>query len=212
MTIPVPSPSGRCHPEQIVSGSSWKCGDGWKWEWCRNRGWLRSAVGEMWEEKEQCKWCSVFDVSNILVLDDGDHLQDSKGEGKAANYWLAEEGLKGEKMYFIMNLGCSKRVSGVSLKNTHNANHRDRSTKKFRILGSGSEKGPWQELLVANLEDSRQQNPPPLQHLKFASSAVVTFIEFQLLDFYGLGGGLQYFAVTGDFLQILAILAFFWQI
>merc|ERR1712130_1084814 len=64
------------------------------------------------------------------------------------------------------------------------------------ILGSTTNNGPWQELLVANLEDSRQQDPPPLQQLMFANSAVVSFIKFELLEFYGNGGGLQYFAVA----------------
>ena len=94
-----------------------------------------------------------------------------------------------------MYLGCNKKVAGVSLRNTHNAGHHDRSTKKFRILGSVTKNGPWQEFLVANLEDSRRQNPPPLQQLIFANSAVVSFIKFELLEFYGSGGGLQYFAV-----------------
>jgi len=121
---------------------------------------------------------------------------DKKSDVHTANFWLAEERKVGEEQGFIMNLGCSKTVSSVSLKNTHNGRHRDRSTKKFRILGSTTNNGPWQELLVANLEDSRKQKPPPLQQLMFANSAVVSFIKFELLEFYGNGGGLQYFAVA----------------
>ena len=122
---------------------------------------------------------------------------DKKSDVHTANFWLAEERKVGEEQGFIMNLGCSKTVSSVVLKNTHNGRHRDRSTKKFRILGSTTNNGPWQELLVANLEDSRQQDPPPLQQLMFANSAVVRFIKFELLEFYGKGGGLQYFAIEG---------------
>ena len=96
-----------------------------------------------------------------------------------------------------MYLGCRKTVRGVFLKNTHNAGFRDRSTKKFRILGSTTKNGPWQELLVANLEDSRQQDPPPVQQLTFANSAVVSFVKFELLEYHGSGGGLQYFAIEG---------------
>ena len=52
------------------------------------------------------------------------------------------------------------------MKNTHNRQYRDRSTKKFRLLGSPtSAEGPWQTLLEANLEDSRQQRPPPIKQL-----------------------------------------------
>ena len=129
-------------------------------------------------------------------MDDDDNWP---GGTTIANYWLAEKGKVGKEQGFIMNLGCSKTVTGVSLKNTRNGFHRDYSTKKFRILGSTTNNGPWQELLVANLEDSRQQNPPPLQQLMFANSAVVSFIKFELLEFYGYGGGLQYFSFAGDF-------------
>ena len=166
---------GTCDPEQIVSSTSYACPGG--------------------PEKSNSRRCSQFPATNILSMDDDDNW---KSDVHTANYWLAENGKVGEEQGFIMNLGCSKTVSSVSLKNTHNGRHRDRSTKKFRILGSTTNNGPWQELLVANLEDSRQQDPPPLQQLMFANSAVVSFIKFELLEFYGVSGGLQYFAVIGE--------------
>ena len=95
--------------------------------------------------------CGVFPASNILTLDV------EQWHGRTANYWLAEDRKIGKEQGFIMYLGCSKTVTGVSLKNTHNAGHHDRSTKKFRILGSSTNNGPWQELLEENLEDSRHQ-------------------------------------------------------
>jgi len=92
-----------------------------------------------------------------------------------------------------MSLGRSTAVWGVSLRNTQNTYGRDYSTKRFRILGSATDTGPWEELLVADLEDSRRQNPPPVQQLIFANPAVVSFIKFELLEYWGSGGGLQYF-------------------
>ena len=103
-----------------------------------------------------------------------------------------------------MYLGCTKTVKGVVLRNTHNAGYLDRSTKKFRILGSSHIDGSWQELLVAYLEDSRlHQNPPPVKQLKLASPVIVSFIKFEMLEMWGGkvgangwgGGGLQYFAL-----------------
>ena len=137
-------------------------------------------------------WCGTFLATNLLSKEVD---RWSLKSGEPANYWLTENGKTGREQGFIMYLGCSKTVRGVSLKNTHNAGHGVRSTKKFRILGSATNNGPWQELLVADLEDSRNQDPPPVQQLMFANSAVVSFIKFELLDFYGNGGGLQYFAV-----------------
>ena len=134
----------------------------------------------------------MFAASNILY---DANLENLNGGKKWANFWLAEHKKAGEEQGFIMSLGCNKRVRGVELRNTHAATPRDRSTKKFRILGSVARDGPWQELLVANLEDSRRQNPPPLQQIMFPNFAVVRFVKFELLEYYGLGGGLQYFAV-----------------
>jgi len=168
---------GTCDSEQIVSSTSWGCPGG--------------------PEQSNSSRCGIFPASNILSLDDDEW---DGNDGSLANYWLAEHGQTGEEQGFIMYLGCRKTVTGVSLKNTHNG--RDHayeykfSTKKFRILGSANNSGPWQELLVANLEDTRRQDPEPLQQLMFDNSAVVSFVKFELLEFYGLGGGLQYFALV----------------
>ena len=162
---------GTCDSEQIVSYTSFGCPGG--------------------PEQSDSDWCSVFPASNLLSLDDDEW---NGSAGSPANYWLAEQGKTGEEQGFTMYLGCRKTVTGVSLKNTHNAGSRDRSTKKFRILGSATNSGPWQELLVADLADSRRQSPPPLQKLQVTKSAEVSFIKFELLKYYGHGGGLQYFA------------------
>merc|ERR1711936_390750 len=93
-----------------------------------------------------------------------------------------------------LDLGSVKKAEGVRLKNTHNRGNRDRSTKKFRLRGSLTG-AHWKTLLEANLEDSRQQRPPPIKQLMFENPQNVRFIRFELLEFYGMGGGLQYFEV-----------------
>ena len=172
MFIPFPS-DDRCDSERIVRSTSYGCPGG--------------------PGQSDSSWCDVFPASNIRSL-----KVDRWEQNRIANYWLAEDGKAGEEQGFIMYLGCMKAVRGVSLRNTKNAEHQDRATRKFRILGSTTKNGPWQELLVAYLEDSRLQKPPPLQRL-FTKSALVSFIKFELLEFYGNGGGLQYFAVAGEF-------------
>ena len=138
--------------------------------------------------------CQRFKAANIFTLE-----TDVWNGASDSNYWLAETGKAGEDQGFVIDLGCTKMVSGVNLRNTHNAQHRDRSTKRFRLLGSLNNNGPWQELLNENLEDSRQQNPPPVQQLMFCTPAMIQFIKFELLEFWapgngGNGGGLQYLA------------------
>ena len=141
-------------------------------------------------------WCRVFRATNILSLDVDRWVAGSGNPDDAANsnanYWLAMQATV-EDQGFIMSLGRSTAVWGVSLRNTQNTYGRNYSTKRFRILGSATDTGPWEELLVADLEDSRRQNPPPVQQLIFANPAVVSFIKFELLEYWGSGGGLQYF-------------------
>ena len=74
---------------------------------------------------------------------------------------------------------------------------RDRGTKRFRLLGSANDStdGSWRVILEQNLEDSRKQTPPPTLELMFQDSLVIRFIKFEMLEFWGNGGGLQYFTV-----------------
>jgi len=159
--------------EQIVISTSFRCPEG--------------AEGSSRNE-----WCIIFLATNILSLD-VDRWNDIGGEkSAAANYWLSEDRTV-EDQGFVMSLGNSSTVWGVSLRNTHNSGIRDRSTKKFKVLGGATASGPWEELHVADLVDSRRQNPPPEKQIRFANPAVVSFIKFELLEYYGNGGGLQYF-------------------
>jgi len=154
--------------EQIVSSKSWRCPDG----------------------SDSTTECRDFLAVNILSLDVD--RRDTGNGGVQANFWLAEyESV--EDQGFVMSLGRTSTVWGVTLRNTHNAWYHDWSTKKFRVLGGATDNGPWEELHVTDLEDSRQQNPPPVQQIMFANPAVVSFIKFELLEYWGRGGGLQYF-------------------
>ena len=142
-------------------------------------------------------WCHTFPAYNILSLD-VDRWSGNPRE--TANYWLAENGKKGKDQGFILDLGCIRTVQGVRLRNVRNPENLDRSTKKFQLLGSASNNGPWEGLLVANLEDSRPQDPPPVLTLTFDKPSVARFVKFELLDFWGTeGGGLQYLEVLPDF-------------
>ena len=69
------------------------------------------------------------------------------------------------------------------------------ATRKFKILVSRAQSGPWTEALGdTDLEDARQQQDPlPIQQFSFSTSHEIRFIRFQILSFWGTGGGLQYF-------------------
>jgi len=112
---------------------------------------------------------------------------------RTGTYWLGGDS---QAATFIINLGCQLRFKGIQLVNTHNESARDRSTKKFRLSVSQSQAGPWQFASVINLEDSRQQNDPlPLQLIDLQAEVTGQFLKFELLGWYGHGGGLQYFDI-----------------
>jgi len=146
---------------------------------------------------------AYFDVENIF--------SHNKNELGYEGYWLAPTQ---SISTFIINLGCSQEISALKLVNTHNQNHRDRSTKTFRVSLSTEETGPWTKVLEETLDDSREQQDPlpvqifplkrsaqdllPRQDYHLGESSVAQYLKFDLLDWYGLGGGLQYLDVQSE--------------
>ena len=58
---------------------------------------------------------------------------------------------------------------------------------------------PWTSVLETSLDDSRQQQDPlPLQVLHLQRSVQAKFIKFDLLEWYGHGGGLQYLDIERE--------------
>ena len=136
-------------------------------------------------------------ASNLFSLEDDVfdprnwHLQ---------NYWLSANKKAGPDEGFILDLGCTTKAIGVLLKNAQNGFHKDRGTKKFKLLGSteSGTDGPWQTILEKDLEDPRQQRPPPVQKLLFEKEVDVRFLKFEMLEFWGNGGGLQHLSVLTE--------------
>ena len=146
----------------------------------------------------RCEW---FPASAVLSLED----DDTAGHNKF-NFWLAPNKKAGPEQGFTLDLGCAKKAVGVRLKNTKIQERIrrffwiNRGTKRFRLLGSNNSgtDGPWQTIVEGNLEDSRHQKPPPVKKLLFEKSLVVRFLKFQLLEFWGSGGGLQHLSVLTE--------------
>ena len=58
---------------------------------------------------------------------------------------------------------------------------------------------PWTNVLETSLDDSRQQQDPlPLQILHLQRTVLAQFIKFELLEWYGKGGGLQYLDIRRE--------------
>ena len=82
-----------------------------------------------------------FLAKNVLTLEG-----DSRDSDDHGNYWLAAH-KKSKGQGFKVDLKCNMLASAILLKNTHNGDHRDRGTKKFKVLGSKKLEGPWVSLL-----------------------------------------------------------------
>ena len=50
----------------------------------------------------------------------------------------------------------------------------------------------WDLLLTQELEDSRQQNPVPVQEFTLDREQEIRYLKFEVTDFWGVGGGLQF--------------------
>ena len=56
--------------------------------------------------------------------------------------------------------------------------------------------GPWTEILEKELKDSRRsQDPLPLQTIPLQKKISSQFLKFELISWWGIGGGLLYFDV-----------------
>ena len=73
-----------------------------------------------------------------------------------------------------------------------------RATSKFRVYSSSSHLGPWRLLVDGALKDSREENSAlGIENFSFKSTTD-HFFKFELVEWFGVGGGLQFFDVKGE--------------
>jgi hypothetical protein len=116
---------------------------------------------------------------------------------KAANYWLTQSRRKGPGQFLVLDLGCTLNVEGVRLINTVNSWFKDRGTKQFRLYGTKAQdwnKADWKLMMDEQLEDPRNKEQV-IQVLKMGEGVEVRYVKFEVTDFWGLGGGLQFLEV-----------------
>merc|ERR1711973_697657 len=115
--------------------------------------------------------------------------------GMNGNYWLAPDGMQGE---FVLRFDQSRTVDTITIVNSHNPCCNDRGTNEFKVYLADSEYGPWTEVLHDYLEDTSNTNateasvPPRVFNLPNPTCG--RFVRFQIISWYGKGGGLQYFS------------------
>ena len=150
-----------------------------------------------------------YPASSVLTLGERDRMMDSGFK----NYWLAKNTGQG----FIMRVDtCARLIAGFQIKNIGKGlSGRNRVTKEYKVSGSLSENGPWKTLLEDQLNDTTGNKAASLLNFTFEKPVEIQFLKFDLVSFWGAGGGLQYFApilgTTSKQHQKVHVLLFFYQ-
>ena len=88
-------------------------------------------------------------------------------------------------------------IKFIFLVNTQNSIKKDRGTKTFKVFLSSNVDGIWEEALEGELEDSREMTEVKPNKFKIKPT-IARFVKFVLIDYWGNGGGLQYFTCLDD--------------
>ena len=146
---------------------------------------------------------SEYESSNQAAIVWSKNLDDEKYPvqgilDKGGNFWLASTNHIGHS--FTIKMTDEKlAITGISLKNARfKSKYSKRATKTFQIFGSLQENGPWTPLLKGDLKDPFPAGAaaPTVEVFNLKKAAEVKFLRFDIDSFWGVGGGLDYFAVT----------------
>ena len=115
------------------------------------------------------------------------------GQGKL-NFWLAEQGKTRGEGFTIKVDRCARRVQGFQIKNKGKGTDTEFATKGFLVSGSLDSNGPWKTLIQDELIDTTGGRSADLPNFTMDKPVKIKFLKFELVSFWGEGGGLQYFA------------------
>ena len=133
---------------------------------------------------------SIYPASSVLV---GPQDEGFFWENQTRNYWLAERDQTQGQGFIIKVDSCVRSVAGFHIKNKGGGLDGLWVTKAFRISGSLSQSGSWENLFEAELKDTRRKTAS-LLNFTFDEPAKIQFLKFDLISFWGSsGGGIQYF-------------------
>ena len=117
---------------------------------------------------------------------------------EGGKFWLAPSGHTGHS--FTIKISNEKlTINRVLIKN-----HRfksatsQRATRAFQVYGSLQENGQWTQLLKGEFKDPFPSGAPAptVEVFNLKKAAEVKFLRFDIDSFWGVGGGLDYFAAT----------------
>ena len=115
------------------------------------------------------------------------------GQGKL-NFWLAEQGKTRGESFTIKVDRCVRRVKGFQIKNKGKGTDTGFATKEFLVSGSFEKNGPWKTLIQDELTDTTGGRSVHLLNFTMDKPVKIKFLKFELISFWGGGGGFQDFA------------------
>ena len=118
------------------------------------------------------------------------------------NYWLGNKPTE----EFIIALCEPEIIKTLRLVNTHNAPHKKRATRDFKVYLSDQPSGPWTLALDSSFVDPQEESTQPVLDFPITPS-LAEFIKFEMVSYHGgHGGGLQYIAaLPGQHLRIFIV-------
>ena len=143
------------------------------------------------EVVQSTAYTSDFPASSVLILAEEDaYVGYNNGY---FNFWLAEYQKTIGQGFTIKLDDCARMIAGFQIKNLGNGSS-VYATKHYKISGSMNETGPWETLVEYQLVDTTGGKTAPLLEFTFQELVEIQFIRFDLITYWGFGGGLQYFA------------------
>ena len=117
---------------------------------------------------------------------------------KGGKFWLAPTRHTGHSLTIKMS-NEKLAITRVLIKNAaFESRTSQRATRAFQVYGSLEENGPWTQLLRGEFKDPLPDGAPAptVEVFNLKKAADVKFLRFDIDSFWGVGGGLDYFAVT----------------
>lgn len=141
-------------------------------------------------------------ASSVLRLGEED---EERGDGYY-NFWLAEPGETTGQGFTVKVDSCPRLIAGVQIKNKGKGSKcccpncsYDHATRGFKVSGAKNETEPFELLLEDELVDTTGNKAASLLDFTFDKAVEVQYLRFDLVSYWGHGGGLQYFAPNSGF-------------
>ena len=142
------------------------------------------------EVVQSTAYSSNYPASSVLILGEEDALMDNRKR----NYWVAEGGKTTGQGFTLKVDSCPRWIAGVQIKNKGKGGYTTWATREFKISGAKNVNGPWQTLVEDKLSNTTGGNAASLLNFTFEQPVEVQYLRFDLISYWGKGGGLQYFA------------------